>query len=88
MTFIEGKEVLTEAQHGFWKKKSIEKALRFFIESTQEAIEKKMNPVEIFLVLTKAYDILSHKILLSKLNSYGIRGVANLCFQSYLLNRP
>jgi hypothetical protein len=87
MTSIEGKEVLTEAQHGFWKKKSIETALWFFVESTQEAIEKKMNPVEIFLVLTKAYDDLSHKILLSKLNSYGIRSVKNLCFQSYLLNQ-
>ena len=37
-----------------------------------------MNPVGIFLDLTKAYDVLSHKILLSKLNSYGIRGVANV----------
>jgi hypothetical protein len=43
-----------------------------------------MNPIGIFLDLTKAYDVLSHKILLSKLNSYGIRGVAILWFESYL----
>jgi hypothetical protein len=43
-----------------------------------------MNPIGIFLDLTKAYDVLSHKVLLSKLNSYGIRGVANLWFESYL----
>ena len=44
-----------------------------------------MNQTGIFLDLTKAYDILNHKVLLSKLNSYGIRGVANLWFEPYLL---
>ena len=87
MVFIEGNEILTEAQHGLRVKKSTETALQFFVESTQETIEDKMNPVGIFLDLTKAYDVLSHKILLSKLNSYGIRGVANMWFHSYLSNR-
>jgi hypothetical protein len=43
-----------------------------------------MNPTGIFLDLTKAYDILNHRVLLSKLDAYGIRGVANLWFESYL----
>jgi len=42
-----------------------------------------MNPRGIFLDLAKAYDILNHEVLLSKLNSYGIRGVTNLWFESY-----
>ena len=46
-----------------------------------------MNLNGIFLNLTKAYDVLNHKVLLSKLNSYGIRGVANLWFESYLSHR-
>jgi nitric oxide synthase oxygenase domain/subunit len=87
MAFIEGNEVLTEAQHGFRMRKYTETAVQIFIQSTQEAIEKKMNPTGIFLDLTKAYDILSHKVLLSKLNSYGIRGMANLWFESYLSHR-
>jgi hypothetical protein len=41
-----------------------------------------MNPTGIFLDLTKGYDVLNH-VLLSKLNFYGIRGVANLWFESY-----
>jgi hypothetical protein len=36
--------VLTEAQHGFRIRKSMETALQVFIKSVQEEIEKKMNP--------------------------------------------
>jgi predicted aconitase len=46
-----------------------------------------MNTTGVFLDLTKAYDVLNHKALLSKLKSYGIRGVADLCFESYLLHQ-
>ena len=46
-----------------------------------------MNPFGIFLHLTKTYDVLSHRILLSKLNSCGIPGVVNLWYQSHLSNR-
>jgi hypothetical protein len=52
MAFIEGNGVLTEAQHAFRTTKSTETALQIFIQSTQEAIEKKMNPTGIFLELT------------------------------------
>ena len=40
----------------------------------------------IFIDLTKAYDILNHK-LLKKLLYYGIRGSTNLWFGSYLAHR-
>jgi hypothetical protein len=60
------------------QKKSTETTLPIFIKSTREATEKKKNPIGIFLDLTKAYDVLNHIVLLSKLNSYGVRGVANL----------
>jgi len=86
-TFIESNEVLTKAQHGFRTKKSTETALQIFTKSVQEAIERKLNPIGIFIDLTKAYDVLNHRVLLSKLNSYGIRGVANLWFVSYLSRR-
>jgi hypothetical protein len=73
MTFIERHEALKHS-------------VTVLRPSTQKAIEKKINQVRMFLDLTKAYDVLRHWILLSKWNSYGIRGVANLLYQSYISN--
>ncbi len=87
MAFIEGNGILTEEQHGFRTNRSTESALQSFIGGIQEAIDKKMNQIGLLLDLTKAYDVLDHKLLLFKLSKYGIRGVTISSFESYLFNR-
>jgi len=87
VSFVTKNGILNDAQHGFHEGKSTETAINAFLESILEAIEKKMHLIGIFFDLSKAYDILDHKILLSKLNTYGIRGLVNQWFKSYLCNR-
>jgi len=66
------------------KKNQLKQHYRFLLRVHRRPLKKKMNPIGIFLDLTKAYDVLNYKVLLSKLNSYGTRRVANLQFEFYL----
>jgi len=56
-------------------------------KSVQEALDKRLYAIGIFLDLSKAFDVINYRMLLDKLDSYGMRGLVNKWFQSYLTNR-
>jgi hypothetical protein len=53
----------------------------------QEALDNQRKAIGIFLDLSKAYDVINHKTLLDKLDSYGVRGTINNWFKSFLSRR-
>jgi hypothetical protein len=46
--------------------------------------KKKADQIEIFCDLMKACDVINHEMLLAKLNVFGVRGIGNSWFKSYL----
>ena len=52
-----------------------------------KALDSGNYAASVFLDFVKAFDTVSHQIILSKLDNYGIRGPAKDWFESYLKNR-
>ena len=75
--FLEGKQILYNRQFGFRKDFSTNDAILTLLESMQKALQDGKFACWIFIDLEKAFDTVSHDILLEELNHYGIRGIPN-----------
>ena len=87
IAFLEQYNILFDYQYGFRRLYSTTLALIDFSDNIHRFVDLGHYAISIFIDLTKAFDTVNHEILLSKLNSYGIRGHANTFLRSYLSNR-
>ena len=85
--FITKHDILCPSQYGFRQNYSTEHALLDIVNKIQTNMDNKLFSCGIFIDLKKAFDTVDHEILLYKLNHYGIRGIVNDWFQSYLTGR-
>ena len=85
--FLEQFHCLYSLQFGFRQKHSTNHALIDITESIRLALDNKKYVCGVFVDLQKAFDTVNHEILIAKLDHYGIRGIANNWFASYLDNR-
>ena len=79
--------ILSNFQFGFRPLHSTSLACNFLNNLISECFNNNNAVLAIFLDMTKAFDSLNHKILLSKLDRYGFRGQVNNWFGSYLRDR-
>ena len=75
--FLDASKELYHNQFGFRNKHSTTLALIEITEKIREACDKGLYTCGVYLDLKKAFDTVNHPILISKLNHYGIRGIAN-----------
>ena len=87
MNYLEEKNLIASEQHGFRSKRSTATAITKMVELIVEAFDRGEECCIVCCDLSKAFDTVNHEILLMKLDSIGVRGVANQIFKSYLQNR-
>ena len=85
--YLNSNNLLYKHQYGFRKHHSTELAAIELTDKIFDNLDKKKIPLAVFIDLSKAFDTIDHNILLSKLQHYGIKGVALNWFQSYLTDR-
>ena len=85
--FLSKHDCIYKLQFGFREHHSTTHALINLTEEIRSSLDNNIFACGIFIDLQKAFDTVDHKILLSKLEHYGIRGISNNWFKSYLSNR-
>ena len=86
-SFLSASNSIYELQFGFRNNHSTNHALIKITEHIREAIDSGQFACGVFIDLQKAFDTVEHDILLKKLEHYGIRGITNKWFKTYIKNR-
>ena len=85
--FLNKNDILTASQNGFKTNSSTELAITTLYDKLQDNLNNKKTTCSIFLDLKKAFDSVSHDIVLKKLEHYGFRGSVRKLLNSYLKDR-
>ena len=75
------------SQYGFRRDHSTEFATLELTNRIHEHLNNGLNPITVYMDLSKAFDTINHKILLTKLKHYGIANTEIQWFTNYLTNR-
>ena len=86
-SYFSANDLFTSSQYGFRKNHSTELAAIELIDRITNLLEHKKTPFNIYIDLSKAFDTLDHRILLSKLQFYGVNNVSLILIENYLCNR-
>ena len=76
-TFLNKNNIIYNSQFGFRQQYSTSHALIKITENIRKALDDGNIGCGDFVDLQKGFDTVDQKILLAKLNHYGIRGVSN-----------
>ena len=73
--YFDRNDLLTQHQYGFRKNHSTEFAAMEIIDREANLLELEKIPFNLYIDLSKAFDVLNHNILLSNLEFYGLNEI-------------
>ena len=85
--YLQENKILYSKQFGFQTGHSTDHAIIQLVEQIYENFEENKYTLGVFIDLAKAFDTVDHKILLRKMEIYGIGGTTLKWFENYLTNR-
>lgn len=87
LSYFEQNKLLNKAQFGFLPKLSTINAVEKVVNNIYMGLEEKLVTSATLLDLSKAFDTVSHKIMVKKLEHYGFENKSLDLLQSFLSNR-
>jgi len=87
LDYLVSNNILHPAQHGFMKQRSTCTNLLESVNDWTLCVQTKQQVSIVYVDFTKAFDVVSHNKLFSRLHSYGIRGSLLIWLKNFLTGR-
>ncbi|XP_063389619.1 uncharacterized protein LOC134675341 [Cydia fagiglandana] len=87
MSFFRRNELLNKQQYAYQHGRSTIDAARDVVERVMKHLEGRRQVAAIFCDLSRAFELVSHSLLLAKLDHYGVTGGFYDTIVSFLSNR-
>lgn len=87
LNFLENNNFFYKNQFGFRAKFSTNQCVLAILNFISKSLDSKKFVLAVLLDVRKCFDVVSHQILLKKLENCGVRGIILQWFASYLSNR-
>ena len=87
MTYLVNNKLINDTQFGYRKHRSTQQATTLLTYYIRKSVDNKKLVGAVFIDLSRAFDTISHSMLINKLPSYGIIHAELEWFTSYLFDR-
>jgi hypothetical protein len=85
--FVKIRDIIPESQHGFREHRSVVTSLIESYDDITTALDRGLNVDSVYLDLSKAFDLVDHDLLISKLINLGFGPIIVSWIKSFLSNR-
>ena len=87
MDHLENNKLLSTHQFGYRRRRSTDLASVCFLDQIRKAMDQGMPTGAIYVDLSKAFDTIGHDAIIQKIPKFGITGIPQQWFCSYLFGR-